>query len=160
MWEMLGVVIAVISLGVTLLAERKKISAEITEIREGMKGKSVVRQQVTSDNPAPKARPALQVEAQPPQTGFQSTVLDILKTFVAIVGGTWSFACVVAVYYVIFDMPTNDGYYILILPGAMLAGFIFGVGVLRKRTWRSIWKFLGIVFFGAVISMLISFAIP
>lgn len=160
MWEMLGVVIAVISLGVTLLIERKKISAEIREIREGMKGDAKVKQQVIPDKPAPKGEPISQLETPPASTGFQPVAMDILKTFVAIVGGTLSFAWMVIGFYITFDMPTNDGYYDLILTGAVLIGFIYGIGVLRKRTWRSIWKFLGIVFFGILFVVLVSIAIP
>lgn len=159
MWEMLGVVIAVISLGVTLLIERKKISAEIREIREGMKGDVEVKQQVIPDKATSKSEPVLQAETPSELTGFQSTALAILKTFVAIVGGTLSFAWVVVGFYMTFDMPTNDGVYDLILTGVMLVGFIYGIGVLRKKTWRHILKFLGIVFFGVLLIVLISVVI-
>lgn len=160
MWEMLGVVIAVISLGLTILLERKKITTEFREIREGIKKKVVIKQQVTPKDPSPKPIPAPQTKDQPIPTGFQSTMLDIIKTFVAIAGGTSSFAFVVFGYYVTFNLPSNDGYYILILPSAMLAGFIYGVGVLRKKTWTYILRYLGIVFLSTLIIVLISVVIP
>ena len=151
MWEMFGVVIAVASLGLTILLERKKITAEYRQIREEMRIKAAYKQKIAAQSHSPKPVIIPKMEQyRAASRNFQSILLEILKTFVAVIGSSFSFVFIVGLFYSTFEISTDIFFgflYAIIFWGSMLVGLIYGVLVLRKKTWAYIFKFFGVVAF-------------
>lgn len=160
MLEMISVVIALASLGLTILLERKKITAEYRQIREEMRVKAAYKQKAALESPAPK--PIIVSKAEQYRDAsktFLSVALEILKTFVTVIGSSFSFVFIAARFYIAFEIPTDiffGIFYAVIFWGSMLVGLIYGVVVLRKKTWGFIFKFFGVAMLCYFILLVIS----
>ncbi len=156
MLEMISVVIAVASLSLTILLERKKITAEYRQIREEMRIKAAYKQKAApeSHSPKPVIIPTMEQYRAASKT-FLSIALEILKTFVAVICTPISFVLVVTLIYVIFQLPTDGNFSSIIFWGSIPAGLIYGAVVLRKKTWGSIFKFFGVLVLGSSILVVI-----
>ena len=160
MLEMISIVIAVASLSLTILLERKKIIAEYRQIREEMRIKAAYKQKAApeSHSPNPVIIPKMKQYRDASKT-FLSSVLGILKTFVAVIGSSFFFVFIAARFYIAFEIPTDiffGIFYAVIFWGSMLVGLIYGVVVLRKKTWGFIFKFFGVAMLCYFILLVIS----
>jgi len=152
MWDMFGAVFSIASFGLAIFLERKNIIAEYRQIREEMRIKAAYKQKAASESHAPKPVivPKMEQYRDASKT-FLSIALEILKTFVAVIGTPIFFIFVLILVSVIFDWSTDGNFYSLMYWGSMLAGLIYGAGVLRKKAWRHIFKFFGGIVLGSLI---------
>lgn len=145
MWDMFGVIISITSLGLAVFLERKNIIAEYRQIREEMRIKAAYKQKAASESHSPKPViiPKMEQYRAASKT-FLSVALEILKTFVSVIGTPFSFVFIVLMISIVFDLPTYNGSFISIMFwGSMFAGLIYGARILRKKTWGYIFIFFG-----------------
>jgi hypothetical protein len=160
MWDMFGAVFSIASFGLAIFLERKNIIAEYRQIREEMRIKAAYKQKAASEShaPQPVIVPKMKQYRDASKT-FLSSVLGILKTFVAVIGSSFSFVFIAARFYIAFEIPTDiffGIFYAVIFWGSMLVGLIYGVVVLRKKTWGFIFKFFGVAVLCYFILLVIS----
>ena len=160
MWDMFDVFISIASLSLAVFVERKNIIAEYRQIREEMRIKAAYKQKAVPEihSPQPVIVPKMKQYRDASKT-FLSSVLGILKTFVAVIGSSFSFVFIAARFYIAFEIPTDiffGIFYAVIFWGSMLVGLIYGVVVLRKKTWGFIFKFFGVAVLCYFILLVIS----
>ena len=134
MWDMFDVVIAFASFGLFVFLERKNIIAEYRQIREEMRIKAAYKQKAASEShsPQPVIIPKMKQYRDASKT-FLSVALEILKTFVSVIGTPFFFIFVLIIVSIVFDWSTDGNFYSLMYWGSMLAGLIYGAWVLRKK---------------------------
>lgn len=132
MWEFLGVVIAALSLGITILLERKRISSEIDQLKKDLVSKNAPP---VWDDPITPISILIKKQSpeHKPRRG-SSVISNMTKLLAGIISGIFAGVWITTGFYIVSNF-AFDWVFQVILIFMTTTGFMFGLIELGKRSW-------------------------